>query len=131
MKRKILFRLLFFVYLAAVLFLCFGRFDSTPSVPKSLLGIPTDKIVHFGMFLPFPVLAYLAFDKYTENVCSTLLFTGITFLTGVLLAMGTEWGQARLTSYRSGDPKDFMADLIALAVSSLLVVFLDIRHQKK
>ena len=57
-------RILFAVYLAAVLVLCFGKFPSSEDVPKYLWGIPTDKIVHFLMFLPFPVLAYLAFDRY-------------------------------------------------------------------
>ena len=46
-KKLLLSRLLFFAYLAAVLFLCFGRFESTPDVPRSILGIPADKLVHF------------------------------------------------------------------------------------
>ena len=131
MKQRVLFRILFFVYVAAVLFLCFGHFDSTPDVPTSFLGIPTDKLVHFGMFFPFPILAFLAFDRYTGTVRSTLLFSGITFLVGILLAFGTEWGQAHLTNYRSGDPMDLTADILALALSCLIVVFWDIRKQKK
>ena len=90
-----------------------------------------DKVVHFTMFFPFPILAFRAFDQFTESVRSTLLFTGITFLTGVLLALGTEWGQARLTTYRSGDPLDLAADLTALILSSLLVIVWDIHKQKK
>ena len=131
MKQKVLFRILFFFYVAAVLFLCFGHFENTPSVEFSFLGIPTDKIVHFCMFFPFPILAFLAFDKYTETVPSTLLFSGGTFLVGVLLAIGTEWGQAHLTDWRSGDPWDFVADVSALLLSTLLVIFWDIRKQKK
>lgn len=131
MKQRALFRILFFVYVAAVLFLCFGHFDSTPDVPTSFLGIPTDKLVHFGMFFPFPILAFLAFDRYTGTVRATLLFSGITFLVGILLAFGTEWGQAHLTNYRSGDPMDLTADILALALSCLIVVFWDIRKQKK
>lgn len=129
--QKILFRILFFLYIAGVLFLCFGHFDTTPDIPASFLGIPMDKVVHFTMFFPFPILAFLAFDQFTESVRSTLLFTGITFLTGVLLALGTEWGQARLTTYRSGDPLDLAADLTALILSSLLVIVWDIHKQKK
>lgn len=129
--QKIAFRVLFFLYLAAVLVLCFAHFDSTPSVPLELLGIPTDKIVHFCMFLPFPFLAFLAFDKYTESVRSTLVFAGITFAAGFLLAVGTEWGQAHLTEYRSGDSRDLLADVLALALGTLCIIFWDIRKQKK
>ena len=127
---KILFRVLFFVYLAMVLLLCFGKFNSAPSVPLKLLGIPTDKLVHFCMFFPFPILAFLAFDRFTETVSRTLIFTGITLVAGILLALFTEWGQASLTSYRSGDLWDLLADILALILSSLLVIFLDIRKQK-
>ena len=130
-KMNKLMKLLFVLYIACLLFLCFGKFDNTGDVPMSLLGIPTDKIVHFCMFFPFPILAFFAFDRFTDTVRSTLLFTGITFCVGILIALGTEWGQARLTTYRSGDSLDLLADAIALALSTLLVIFIDIRKQKK
>lgn len=129
--QKILFQVLFFLYVAGVLFLCFGKFDQAPSISWTLFGIPNDKLVHFCMFFPFPILAFLAFDKYTESVRSTLLFSGLTFIAGCLLAMGTEWGQAHLTDYRSGDPYDLLADGIALTLSTLIVIYWDIRKQKK
>ena len=124
-------RVLLLLYLASVLFLCFGQFESGSEVPSTLLGIPTDKLVHFCIFFPFPILAYFSFDRYTETLRSTLLFTGITLLAGILLAGGTEWGQSHLTDYRSGDPLDFLADSISLFLSTLLVIYLDIRKQKK
>ena len=130
-SQKIAFQIIFFLYVAGVLFLCFGHFEQTPSIEWSLFGIPNDKVVHFCMFFPFPILAFLAFDRYTESVRSTLLFSGITLLVGILLAAGTEWGQAHLTDYRSGDPMDLLADGLALVLSTLLVIFLDIRKQKK
>ena len=130
-SQKIAFQVIFFLYVAGVLFLCFGHFEQTPSIEWSLFGIPNDKVVHFCMFFPFPILAFLAFDRYTDSVRSTLLFSGATLLVGFLLAWGTEWGQAHLTDYRSGDPLDLMADGTALVLSTLLVIFLDIRKQKK
>jgi len=130
-SQKIAFQVIFFLYVAAVLFLCFAHFEQTPAIEWSLWGIPSDKVVHFCMFFPFPILAFLAFDRYTDSVRSTLLFSGITLLVGFLLAWGTEWGQAHLTDYRSGDPLDLVADGTALVLSTLLVIFLDIRKQKK
>ena len=122
---------LFLVYLALVAWICFGSFKPGPHVPRSVLGIPTDKLVHFCMFFPFPILAFLAFDKYTETPQSTFLFSGLTFLVGLGLAFLTEWGQAHLTDYRSGDPWDWVADISALVLSSLAVTFWDIRKQKR
>ena len=130
-NQKILFRILFLLYLTGVLYLCFGRFDNAPSVEWSLFGIPTDKLVHFCMFFPFPILAFLAFDRYTETARQTLAFMGITLAVGLLLAVGTEWGQAHFTDYRSADPWDFVADTSALVLSSFLVSIWDIRKQKK
>ena len=130
-SQRIAFRSIFFLYVAAVLLLCFGHFDSAPSIPMTLLGIPTDKWVHFCMFFPFPILAFLAFDQFTETVRATLAFTFLTFLVGCLLAVGTEWGQAHLTNYRSGEPLDFVADITALTLSSICVAWWDIRKQKR
>ncbi len=128
--QKILARILFLFYLAAVLFLCFGKFDNTPSISPFFLGIPIDKVVHFLMFFPFPVLAFLAFDHRTETPGQTLAYAGLTLLVGLLLALGTEWGQAHLTSYRSGDSFDFIADSLSLSISTLLIIIWDIRKQK-
>lgn len=125
------FRILFFLYLAGVLFLCFWHFESTPSVTDSILGIPTDKIAHFCMFVPFPVLAFLAFDKYTEKPLQSFQFVGITLLAGILLAFFTEWGQSSLTTWRNGDPWDFVADVIGITAASAAVLVRDLSKQKK
>jgi hypothetical protein len=130
-KKKLISRGLFFIYLAAVLYLCFGKFESTPDVPGFFLGIPTDKLVHFCLFFPFPILAFLAFDKFTETPKSTFLFSGITWVLGMFLAFGTEWGQAHLTDYRSGDPWDLAADALSITLSTVLVIIWDLSKQKK
>ena len=130
-RQRLLARILFVLYLAAVAYLCFGRFDDMPDVEKYIFGIPTDKAVHFLMFFPFPILAFLAFDRYTEKFWSTVLWTLGTFAAGALLAAGTEYGQARLTTWRSGDPLDLRADLIALGISSLLVFCIDLWKQHR
>lgn len=121
----------FVIYLLAVLFLCFGKFENTPDVPWSLLGIPSDKLVHFCMFFPFPILAFLAFDRFTETPKSTFLFSGITWVLGMGLAFATEWGQAHLTDYRSGDPWDLLADGLAITLSAIVVIIWDLSKQKK
>lgn len=130
-RQRIIARILFGVYLVAVAWLCFGKLDGSQKMPATLWGIPTDKIAHFLMFLPFPVLAFFAFDRFTEKFRSSVLWTIVTFLAGCAYAAGTEYVQARLLPYRTGDPADFKADLLALATSSVIVLILDLSKQKK
>ncbi len=130
-SRLLAARILSVLYLAAVIWLCFGQFDSVPDVPRSLWGIPMDKVAHFLMFLPFPVLAYFAFDRYSEKFWPSVLCAMAAFVAGLLFAAGTEVGQARLTTYRSGDPLDFRADLLAMAAGTLIVILLNLRKLRK
>lgn len=128
--KTILARILFFLYLMAIAFLCFMHVDKLPDVQKFIFGLPTDKVAHFLMFLPFPILAYLAYDHLTNKVWSAILFALATFVIGCLLAYGTEYVQGRLP-YRSMDIKDFKADALALAISSVFVFIIDVTHLKK
>ena len=130
-RQRIIARILFGVYLVAVAWLCFGKLDGSQNMPATLWGIPTDKIAHFLMFLPCPVLAFFAFDRFTEKFWPTVLWTTVIFLAGCAFAAGTEIVQARLLPYRTGDPADFKADLLALALSSVIVLILDLSKQKK
>lgn len=127
--KTILARILFFVYLAAIAFLCFMHVDKLPDMQKFIFGIPADKVAHFLMFLPFPILAYMAYDHLTNKVSHAALFSIATLLMGALIAYGTEYIQGKLP-YRSMDITDFKADLLALAISSVFVFIVDITHLK-
>ena len=128
-RKQLLFaRILFLLYLIAVAWLCFGRFDNTPDVPLSFFGIPTDKLVHFAMFLPFPVLTFFAFNRYSEKFLKSFLWLWLTFFIGALIAAGTEIGQG-LTEYRSADTLDYLADLIGLGTGTIAVILLMIRKK--
>ena len=80
------------------------------------------------MFFPFPILAFLAYDVFTDNLWKSLLFCLATFLFGVLIAAGTEYGQSFLP-YRSGDRHDLQADVLALSISAFIVLVIDILKQ--
>ena len=127
--KTFLARILFFLYLAAVAFLCFMHVDKLPEVQKFILGIPTDKIAHFLMFLPFPILAYLAYDHLTNKLSHAFLFALATLIVGVLMAYGTEYVQGKLP-YRSMDINDFKADALAIALSTVAAFIVDITHLK-
>jgi VanZ family protein len=123
-------RILFGLYLVAVAVLCFAKFPESEDVPRSLLGIPMDKLVHFLMFFPLPLLAYLAFDRYPGKRGTSALRASFAFLGGCAYAAFTELVQSRLP-YRSGDPADFRADFVALAACSVLILILIFTKHKK
>ena len=129
-RGSTLFRLILLGYFAAVAYLCFGHFDNLPHVERMFFGIPADKIVHFLMFFPFPVLLFLAVDRFTTKPWHSILMMCVAFVLGCILAGATEYGQS-LLAYRSCDISDFRADAIALAISSLLVFTVDILKQTR
>ncbi|MCR5325389.1 MAG: VanZ family protein [Bacteroidales bacterium] len=130
MRRTTLFRLLTVLYLAAIAVLCFAKFSSLPSVPGSFLGIPTDKIVHFLMFLPFPVLALLSFKLKKPAILKIILIIVMLFFVGCMIAWGTEYMQG-LLPYRDMDPVDFKADSLGLFVGSILSFIIFVFAVKK
>lgn len=129
-KQLILARIAFAVYILAVLVLCFGQFSSSDDVPTELWGIPMDKFVHFLMFFPFPLLAYLAFNRYREQRGAAVPWAVVALACGCAFAAFTELVQARL-SYRSGDPADFKADALALLAGSVIILIVILAKHKK
>ena len=130
-RRRVIGLILFLIYLGVVAWCCFGYFEDLPKPKQLILGIPIDKIVHFLMFVPFPFLCYMAFGPGRDRPWKTTLAILLSFLAGCLVAAGTEIGQS-FTSHRTADPKDFMADAVALAFASLIaLVIILLRNNKK
>lgn len=107
------------VYFAAVLLLCLLRPESFPEASIYIWGIPLDKIAHFLMFLPYTVIAYIAFKPESERKWIHLLVLLAVFAAGILLAMGTEKLQG-LSEYRSYEITDFYADVFGMECSAFL-----------
>ena len=122
-RRSIIGSILLLVYLGVLAWCCFGNFESLPSVQKSFLGIPTDKVVHFVMFLPFPMLCFWSFNFLSMKPLKMILAVLVVLLIGCAIAAGTEIVQS-YTSYRTADPKDFQSDVIALGVSTLIFLLI-------
>lgn len=128
--KTILSRILFLLYIGLIAMLCFMHVDNLPEVQKTLFGLPTDKVVHFVMFLPFPILAYLAYDHLTNKVWRAAVFAVLNFCLGAILAVITEYVQGYLP-YRTKDMADLKADLYALAVCTAFVFIIDATHIKR
>jgi len=128
--RSIIFSIVTVLYIAAVAYLCFANFKKLPDLPKLFLGIPTDKVVHFCMFFPFPILAYLAYDRYTDTPLKAFAALISIFAIGCIFAGVTEIIQGSL-SYRSQDPRDFGADCLAIGIASILTFIVDLSKMRK
>ena len=129
-KRNIISFILFLLYLVLVAWCCFGHFDNLPKVSRSILGIPTDKVVHFIMFFPFAFLCFASFDYLAGKKWKALLLMAVVFIVGLIVATLTEAGQS-LTSYRTADPLDFKADAMALGVASLIITVIILARKTK
>ena len=114
-------RIVWVLYIVLVLFLCFWQFKQMPEAPRTLFGFDTDKVVHFLMFFPFPIVSGLAHGKQPSGPWKALGLVLLLFLCGSLFAAGTEIGQ-HFVPYRDADPNDFKADTLALAISSFIVL---------
>lgn len=109
----------FVLYLAAIAFVCFTKADELKDIPTTWMSLQVDKIAHFLMFLPFPVLAYLAFSPSEAGFIKKMLV--LTFMTGIglCIAYGTERIQYAL-GYRSYDLEDLRADAIGLSIGYVI-----------
>ena len=129
-KRSFIFTLVTILYVAAVGYLCFANFDKMSDVPKVFLGFPTDKIVHFCMFFPFPILAYLSYDRLTDTPLKALAALICICAIGGIFAGLTEIVQGMLP-YRYEDIHDYAADCIAIGIAGVLTFIIDISKMRK
>ncbi len=112
--------IVFCIYLAAVGVLCFMNPSDIPEIGlQTFLGIPIDKILHFLMFLPYPILAGLSFMNSRIGLIRNLIILTAIIITGIGVSYGTEVIQSH-TEYRSYEINDFYADLTGIATGSLL-----------
>lgn len=123
--RALVFRLLLLVYIVAVAYLCFANFDKTPDIQKFIFGIPTDKLVHFCMFFPFPIIFFFASDKRSSSMIKAMSSFVLACSYGCIFAGITEIVQAMLP-YRTEDLADFGADCLAICSSALFTYIADI-----
>ena len=120
-RTRIISLILFCLYIIAVGYLCFAKPDDMPSVEISFFGLPIDKVAHFLMFLPFPLLAFLTFDTEDSKAGRrTLLMLGIV-AAGIAGAALTEFIQGYL-AYRSEDAFDLLSDCMGLGTGVIAVI---------
>lgn len=129
MKKKTL-RILFFIYLLCVGYLCFASFKAIPSSPIFIFGLQADRIVHFLMFIPFPFLAFFSYEDKKASVWKVLLVLVLIFSIGCLVAGATEYIQG-LLPHRAKDIEDFKADALGLLFGSIITLLTEIGIRRK
>lgn len=119
-------KILFCLYILAVCVLCFIKPDGLPESSFSWFGKHTDKIAHFIMFLPFPVLAHYAFVGKGHGL--KLRALAVIAAVGVMMSAATELIQGTL-EYRSFEVNDLIADLCGIAAGAIIVVLMTIKKK--
>lgn len=127
--RRIISSVVFCLYIAAVAYLCFAKPEQLPQVPVLWFGLPADKVGHFLMFIPFPLLGFVVFEGNDMKLRHTVLLLVVLCAIGIGMAVGVEQVQAVL-GYRSAETDDLFADALGLG-SGVLVTLLYILFRKK
>lgn len=110
---------LFCIYLAAVAVACFTKPSNLPDMGAgTLMGIPMDKVLHFILFLPFPVLASMSMTDPKRKPAVNIAVLAVIAAVGIGVAYVTEALQAEL-GYRSYDLKDLYADSLGIITGAL------------
>lgn len=131
LKMRYISAFLLCAYIVAVAVLCFMKPSSLPQVEMDFFGIPMDKVVHFIMFLPFSILAYMTFWPADAGKLRKMAVLLVIVIFGAGMAVATERIQA-MTGYRSGDIRDFVADMTGiLAGAALTALFILLKKDRK
>ena len=135
MSGKIIYIIIFALYLSALALLCFGHFSTGIDFSSTLFGLPKDKIAHFAMFLPYPLITYMPFHKDSWSSRQIITAICLILISGAAIGGSIELLQG-LTDYRSCDIMDFRADCIGLLCGSVillsfLTIFRKEQHEKE
>jgi VanZ family protein len=111
---------LFIKPLIWLILICYGLFVPASGLPvKPLLNIPYfDKLVHFGLFFVFCLFLFVPFKRLKKN---HLIHAPVTAL---LAAAFLESVQQLISSTRSSDFYDFLANSLGIAASLFFYHFL-------
>lgn len=121
---RLLFKLLFFIYICMVFFFCLYSFNDTGvDLSKYFMGIRVDRIAHFVMFFPYPFSAWLAVKKELREKCGKYSHI-ILFISGVSLALITE-GMQSLNPSRDTDPLDLVANITGILFATIIIYILE------
>lgn len=118
-RELALWRVITVIYFIGVGYCLFANPSSLPQLKPFMFGFEADKFFHFAMFFPLPVLVFLSLGTERRKTPRAALTICAVFAAGAVIAGCTELIQNWLP-LRSPELKDFRADALAMALSSLL-----------
>ena len=128
--EALIFRIVLILYIIAVAYLCFANINNIQNIPRRFLNLETDKVIHFCMFFPFPILGFLAYGRKTGSVRESITIMICICAYGIIFAGLTELVQGMMP-YRTEDLKDYKADILAIVIASCTTLVADIiRHHR-
>lgn len=111
---------IFYVYIIIILSIMIFTINTEGiNAPDLIFGIEIDKVVHFVVFLPYPFLLWLAFNKRFRRHINLFVCFFIPF-TGLLFAIATELLQS-LNPSRDFDVFDILANILSIIFASLVL----------
>lgn len=116
----------FLIYVAVLAYLYFATFEANSELPQDIFGIPLDKCVHFLMFLPFPVLGTIAFQKnsWWRTLCWSTVAANI-------IAFVFESQQHYINPERCTQAEDLNANLLGITVGLVIMALIGVLTKKK
>jgi len=126
---KVIARILFVLYVGAMLTLCLIQLRDLGHIVIPIRGIPTDKLFHWLMFIPFPILFYIGFHNGKGKYWKLTLYIVEVLFFAATLAWSIELLQG-LVGYRSKDVLDFNADLAGIVTGLIPVILYAIISKK-
>ncbi len=121
---KYTFRSLFLIYVLGVFFASLYSFKNTSvNLSVFILGIRADRLVHFVMFFPFPLSAWLAFGTSIKKFAGRWSILALTF-SGLLVSTITESLQS-LNPNRDFDYFDLIANYSAIFTGTIMVALIE------
>jgi len=130
-KVRIIISLILITYIAVVFFLTLHQFKQTFDInlAKYFLGMRLDHIVHFIIFLPYPILTWVTLNYAGKKIViegtNKIKNIFIILISGIAFGTITEVLQKLLTTSRQYDPSDIRADTISILVGIVIAILLD------
>lgn len=113
--------ILLIIYIASVLFLSLYSFENTQvDLPKYFLGIPIDKIIHFIMYLPLPVLIWSVLVDFYPSLYNKSTALIISLFASIFISTSTEILQ-NTTEFRQFEYLDLIANYLGVIIGLLSI----------
>lgn len=110
------------LYIATVFFCCLYDFSGIDvNLSEYIFGIRKDRLIHFTMFLPYPLIAWFFFTYNGKIKVLRQFVFGSIIISGLFLASFAEASQELFTTWRDSDPFDLGANITGILIGTLAV----------